>query len=73
MHEDGKAHWINGGAGYVLSRDVLKKTYGLDPWGFEHKWDQVMMDERGGDVALRVALNATEGITLEKHDAGEMG
>lgn len=60
----GDTAWANGGAGYVLSKGVMDKTYALDPWGFEHKWDQVLEDSPGGDVAIARAIYQSPGITL---------
>lgn len=66
----GKTVWANGGAGYVFSKGVMDQTYALDPWGFEHQWDQVLEDSPGGDVAIARAIYQSPGITLNNSLSG---
>lgn len=70
MNGAGDTVWANGGAGYVLSKGVMDKTYARDPWDFENQWDHVLASSPGGDVALARAIYQSPGITLDNALSG---
>lgn len=58
--------FVHGGSAYVISRGLLKATYGQDPWGFERRWNKYVKGSCCGDAelsrAFRMATNTTKGL-----------
>lgn len=68
---DRSRKWAHGGAGYAVSKRLLDDMLARDPWRFNYLIDDIVTEERGGDVILGTLIAKDTNGTIDGPNGGE--